>query len=118
MKRFAAFLVALAAFCGVGVRTFGAEQDFYVVLLGTGIPLANPERGTASTLVVAGKRSVLIDTGRRSMENLVAAGFQEASIVLFTHFHSDHIAGFGEYMVNRGVAGASTPQRVLGPEGT
>lgn len=102
----------------ISTLTSAEDNRFYVVLLGTGIPLPNIERGTAATLVVAGKRTVLVDTGRQCMENLVAAGFQDASIVLFTHFHSDHFAGFGEYLVNRGVAGMSTPQRVLGPAGT
>lgn len=94
------------------------EQKLEVVLLGTGIPLPNPARGTSSTLVVAGDRTVLVDTGRRVLENLAAAGHQTVTYIAFTHFHSDHIADFGEYMVNRGIAGADAPQRVLGPTGT
>ncbi len=113
-----AVLLVAGVLCAHAPSAAAEDSPFYVVLLGTGIPLPNPARGSASTLVVAGKRTVLIDTGRRCMENLVAAGFQDASIVLFTHFHSDHFADFGEFMVNRGVAGATTPARVMGPAGT
>ncbi len=110
-------LMSICCFAAPGAAQ-AADPEFYVVTLGTGIPLPNPERGTAATLIVAGDRSVLVDTGRRCMERLVATGRQDASIILFTHFHSDHITEFGELMVNRGVAGVDTPQRVLGPKGT
>lgn len=116
MRRTILALALLVATCCIGATA--EDQPFYVVTLGTGIPLPNAARGSAATLVVAGDRTVLVDTGRRCMENLVAAGFQSASIVVFTHFHSDHVAGFGELMTNRGIAGIDTPQRVLGPEGT
>jgi ribonuclease BN (tRNA processing enzyme) len=45
-----------------------------VVLLGTGIPLPNPERATAATLVIAGDRTFLVDTGRGSFVRLGQAG--------------------------------------------
>ncbi len=117
MKQVTVAFLLIASCCGSLAAT-AEDPPFYVVTLGTGIPLANPARGTAATLVVAGDRTVLVDTGRRSMENLVAAGYQSATIVLFTHFHSDHIAGFGEYMTNRGIDGTDYPQRILGPAGT
>ena len=41
-----------------------------VVLIGTGIPLPNPDRGTAATLVLAGKHAVLVDTGRNAVVGL------------------------------------------------
>jgi len=114
-------LIWVFAFLGMichGPISAAEDPPFYVVTLGTGIPLPNPARGTASTLIVAGDRTVLIDTGRRVLENLVAAGFQSATFVVFTHFHSDHISDFGEYMVNRGVDGVDVAQRILGPAGT
>ncbi len=111
-------VLAAIAFTTYAPRAIAEDAPFYVVTLGTGIPLPNPDRGTAATLIVAGDRTVLVDTGRRSMENLVAAGYQAASIVVFTHFHSDHVAGFGELMTNRGIAGLDMPQRILGPSGT
>lgn len=88
-----------------------------VVLLGTGIPLANPERATAATLIVAGDRTFLVDTGRGSFVRLAQAGYNDITAVLYTHFHSDHIADLGEILMGRTVAGADSPLLVLAPVG-
>lgn len=88
-----------------------------VVLVGTGIPLPNPERGTAATLVLAGDQAVLVDTGRNSVVGLTSTGRDDVSLVVFTHYHSDHIAGLGEILVNRAIAGATTPLPIIGPKG-
>jgi ribonuclease Z len=88
-----------------------------VVLLGTGIPLANPDRGTAATLVLAGKQAILVDTGRNAVVGLNQTGRDDVSLVVYTHYHSDHIAELGEILVNRAVAGATAPLPVIGPKG-
>jgi ribonuclease Z len=93
------------------------EAAFEVFLVGTGIPLANPDRGTAATMVVAGPHAVLVDAGRNVFSGLARAGAPQPTLVLFTHYHSDHIAGFPELLVGRGIAGASEPLPVIGPEG-
>lgn len=121
MKKFHFCALAVAVFAAVAAQVPAAADSsgpFYVVTLGTGIPIPNPDRASAATLIVAGERSILIDTGRNALIGLVGSGLQSASIILFTHFHSDHIAGFGELMVGRGIAGVDTPQVVLGPVGT
>ena len=113
-------LVAMLSYLTVAQTPASADSTnaFYVITLGTGIPIPNPDRATAATLIVAGDRTILIDTGRNALIRLVQAGHQSPSIILFTHFHSDHIAGFGEIMVNRGITGIDTPQVILGPVGT
>jgi ribonuclease Z len=88
-----------------------------VVLLGTGIPLPNPDRATAATLVLAGDQAVLVDTGRNSLVRLTATGRDDVTLVVYTHYHSDHIAELGEILVNRAIAGATTPLPVIGPTG-
>jgi len=88
-----------------------------VVLLGTGIPLPNPDRATAATLVLAGEHAVLVDTGRNAMVRLAATGRDDVSLVVYTHYHSDHIAGLGEILVNRAIAGSTEPLAVIGPKG-
>lgn len=95
-----------------------AQDDFYAILLGTGIPLPNPERASAATLIVAGDTTLLIDTGRGSMVRLAEAGYRDVSMVAFTHFHSDHFADFGEILLNRAINGANNPLPVYGPAGT
>jgi ribonuclease Z len=88
-----------------------------VILLGTGIPLPNPDRGTAATLVLAGKHAVLVDTGRDAVIGLTATGRDDVSLVVYTHYHSDHISELGEVLVNRAIAGATEPLPVIGPTG-
>lgn len=88
-----------------------------VVLIGTGIPLPNPDRGTAATLVLAGKHAVLVDTGRNAVVGLTATGRDDVSLIVYTHYHSDHIAELGEILVNRAIAGATEPLPVIGPQG-
>ncbi len=93
-------------------------EDFYAILLGTGMPLPNPARGTAATLIVAGNTSLLIDTGRNVITGLSQAGYVDVDMVAFTHFHADHFAGFGELMLYRSIRGAKNPLPVYGPAGT
>ncbi|MCP4754114.1 MAG: MBL fold metallo-hydrolase [Proteobacteria bacterium] len=93
------------------------SDNFSVTLLGTGTPIVNPARACASTLVAAGDKTFIVDTGRGFYENLVAAGHQDVDAALFTHFHSDHIADFGELLVSRTIAGATQPLTTIGPNG-
>jgi len=95
-----------------------AQDGISVVLLGTGTPLPNPDRACASILVTCGNTSFLVDTGRGFLNNLAKLGLSDATAVLFTHFHSDHFAEFGEFMVNRTIRGATQPAQVIGPAGT
>ena len=95
-----------------------AQDGISVVLLGTGTPLPNPDRACASILVTCGNTSFLVDTGRGFLNNLAKLGLSDATAVLFTHFHSDHFAEFGEFMVNRTIRGATQPVQVIGPAGT
>jgi ribonuclease Z len=102
----------------LGVQPAGSDAArFEVVLVGTGIPLANPQRGTAATMVLAGEHAVLVDAGRNVFSGLTGANAPAPTLVLFTHYHSDHIAGFPELLVGRGIAGATEPLPVIGPPG-
>lgn len=92
-------------------------EHFSVTLLGTGTPMFNPARACSSTLVTAGDKTFIVDTGRGFYDNLAAAGRQDVDVALFTHFHSDHIADFGELLVSRTIAGATHPLPTIGPTG-
>ena len=89
----------------------------HAVLLGTGIPLPNPERAAASTLIVVDGKTFMVDTGWNSLVRLTQAGYQQPDVVLYTHFHSDHYDGLGHVFMNRGVAGADQPLSVISPMG-
>lgn len=92
-------------------------SDFRVCLLGTGIPVPNPERAAASTLVVAGDQVLLFDTGRGFLANFTEAGKRDADAVFYTHFHSDHFAELNDLLVLRTIFGATEPLPAYGPAG-
>jgi ribonuclease Z len=70
--------------------------------------------------VIAGNDLFVIDAGSRAAGTLGATGLPVGQIraIFLTHFHSDHIDGLGELMMNRWVMGANeTPVPVYGPQG-
>ncbi len=98
-------------------RRLASGGDLEVVLLGTGTPLPNRTRACASTLVLAGEKSFLVDAGRGFLNNFVDTGLADVAAAFFTHYHSDHFGEFGEFMVTRTLWGAREPLLVIGPPG-
>jgi len=98
-------------------RELDPNGGLSVITLGTGTPLPSLSRACSSTLVIAGNRTVLVDFGRGALLRLAQAELMKTDLLLFTHYHSDHISDFGELMVMRSVAGAKKQLPVIGPEG-
>lgn len=95
-------------------------DGLHVGLCGAGSPFPDPRRGGPCTLVIAGKRLFVIDAGSGATRTLSRMGFDAGRIdaILLTHFHSDHLDGLGELMLQRWVAGRhETPVPVHGPDG-
>ncbi len=90
-----------------------------VILCGTSSPLPDPGRAKACTVVVAGDKAYVIDTGPESWEQLQRMQFPGARIagILITHFHSDHIGDLGEFRMQTMVAGRQQMLPVHGPRG-
>ena len=99
-------------------RNLDPEAGISVILLGTGVPLPNPDRAPACTAVIAGERVFLVDTGRNCIIQLDLAGIRDLDGVFYTHFHSDHFIGIGEILLNFGIAGIDHSIPVHGPPGT
>ncbi|MFO7557979.1 MAG: MBL fold metallo-hydrolase [Desulfobacterales bacterium] len=96
------------------------EDGLHAGLCGTGSPMADINRTGPCIAVVAGKHLYIVDVGDGSTRNITLMGFQTGKIeaVLLTHFHSDHIAGLGELMLQRWAGGSNkTPLDVIGPAG-
>lgn len=81
-----------------------AIPDITVTLLGTGSPIPEPgklsastpkDRMNATTLVRAGSEVLLFDAGRGVVDRLSQAGVhgRDVTAVFLTHFHSDHVVG-------------------------
>ena len=114
-------LFARAVETGVARDVIGDLPDgIHVALCGTGSPLPDPSRaGPCSAVIIDGKMFI-VDIGGGAVRNLglmgLAPGATEA--LLLTHFHSDHIDGMGELMLQRWAAGGrDAPLPVIAPEG-
>jgi len=98
----------------------GLPDGMHVGLCGSGSPFPDESRAGPCTLVLAGKRLFVFDAGSGATRNIGRMGFNHGQIeaVFLTHFHSDHIDGLGELLLQRWVAGGHrTPMPVHGPVG-
>lgn len=86
--------------------------------LGTGCPVAIPERRGPAHLVRAGDTAVLIDCGSGVAQQLVAAGQSIADIaaLIVTHYHSDHLVDFYALVQAAWHQGRREPWRVIAPQ--
>ncbi|HEX5379081.1 MAG TPA: ribonuclease Z [Phenylobacterium sp.] len=95
-------------------------DGLHVALCGTGSPMPDPTRAGPCTAVVAGRRLFVVDAGAGGTRNLSLMNLPPARIeaIFLTHFHSDHIDGLGELLLQRWASGAATsPTPVFGPIG-
>ncbi len=90
-----------------------------LILCGTSSPLPDPNRAKACTIVVAGDKAYVVDTGPESWEELARMQFPGARIagIFLTHYHSDHIGDLGEFRMQTMVAGRQKPLAVYGAHG-
>jgi ribonuclease Z len=95
-------------------------DGLHIAVCGAGSPMPDEKRGGPCTLVIAGQQMFVFDTGNASVRNINKMGFNTGLIqgVFLTHFHSDHIDGMGELLMQRWVSNSnSQPLKVFGPEG-
>ena len=90
-----------------------------VTMLGTGSPRPDVKRsGPAQTLSV-GNETILIDCGEGTTQQLLKADIPPESIeqLWFTHLHSDHTFGYGQFLIGGWGRGRSK-LTIIGPKGT
>lgn len=98
----------------------GIPDGLHIGLCGSGSPMPDPGREGPCEVVLAGRRLFVIDSGEGSTRNLYLMNLPPPRVeaVFLTHFHSDHIGGLGELMLQHWAGGASTaPLPVYGPTG-
>ena len=98
----------------------GLPDGIHVGLCGAGSPLPDPNRSGPCVAVLAGDQVYIVDSGSGSSRILNQMGIPQGQIdgILLTHFHSDHIDGLGELLMQRWVNGNHTsPVPVYGPQG-
>lgn len=89
-----------------------------VVVTGTGVPVPDPERAGAGTLVELDGVRLQVDAGRGTVMRLTGAmaPVESLDVVLLTHHHSDHLVGLADLVLSRWVAGAHAT-RIVAPAG-
>jgi len=95
-------------------------DGLHVGLCGAGSPFPDEKRTGPCTLVVAGSKLFVFDVGNAATRNLAKMGVNHGQIdaIFLTHFHSDHIDGLGEVLLQRWVStGNAQPVPVFGPAG-
>lgn len=95
-------------------------DGLHIAVCGAGSPMPDEKRGGPCTLVIAGQQLFVFDTGNTSARNINKMGFNAGNIqgIFLTHFHSDHIDGLGELLLQRWVTNSNAqPVNVHGPEG-
>ena len=95
-------------------------DGLHIGLCGAGSPFPDEKRSGPCTVVVAGKRLFVFDAGSGSVRNIGKMGFSHGRIeaIFLTHFHSDHIDGLGELLLQRwGSTGNTVPVPIYGAPG-
>lgn len=96
-----------------------------LVLLGTGTPNADPERSGPSLAIIVNNTSYVVDCGpgvvRRAAEaknkGILSLGASKLKRLFITHLHSDHTAGYPDFILTPAVLERGEPLEVYGPEG-
>ncbi len=132
----ATLLFALRAPIAMRIYGAGAERamagsalddlpdGLHVAFCGTGSPMPDPHRSGPCTAVIVGTgkaaRIHIVDSGDGAARMLQRMRLPPGriSMVLLTHFHSDHIDGLGALAMQRWVGSAATrPMLLVGPTG-
>ena len=90
-----------------------------VCLLGCGGMMPLPYRYLTSLMVRYNGRSILIDCGEGTQVALRRKGWSPKPIdlILFTHYHADHISGLPGLLLTMGNAERTEPLLIAGPRG-
>jgi len=90
-----------------------------IALLGCGGMMPMPGRFLTSLFMRYNGRFALIDCGEGTQVSLriLGWGFKNIDVIMFTHFHADHITGLPGLLLTIGNAGREEPLTLIGPKG-
>lgn len=90
-----------------------------ICLLGTGGMMPLPRRRLTALMLRFNGRGILIDCGEGTQVSIREQGwsFHDIDVILFTHFHADHISGLPGLLLSIGNAERTEPVTLIGPRG-
>jgi len=90
-----------------------------IALLGCGGMMPMPGRFLTSLFLRHNGRFALIDCGEGTQVSLriLGWGFKNIDVIMFTHFHADHITGLPGLLLTIGNSGREEPLTLIGPKG-
>lgn len=94
-------------------------ENTQVTMLGTGSPRPDLERSGPAQVVDIGGIQILVDCGEGTTSQLMKAEIrpEEIEYLFFTHLHSDHTFGYGQFLLGGWGLGRRS-LTIVGPEGT
>lgn len=95
-------------------------DGLHLGLCGAASPMADSKRMGPCVFIIAGQKLYVVDAGDGSTKILTLVGITVGKVdsIFLTHFHSDHIGGLGEMMLQRWVTASNNlPVTVIGPQG-
>lgn len=95
-----------------------------LVMLGTGTPVADPDRSGPSVAIVVDGVAYVVDAGPGVVRRAAAAArdtpalaVRNLKLVFFTHLHSDHTLGYPDLIFSPAVLHRGAPLVAYGPHG-
>jgi len=121
-------LVLSAAVTGEAADPYAPSEITKIAFLGTGTPIADPERHGPSVAVIVRGTPYIVDFGPGLIRRAAALStdhggpleeFKVSTIkrAFLTHLHSDHTTGYPDLIFTPWVLGRDEPLEVYGPEG-
>ncbi len=114
-------LVSRMTYTAMSRQFVGSLPDgLHAGLCGSGSPMPDATRSGPCVVVIAGRQVFVVDVGEGGPRTLALMGVPPAQVdgVLLTHFHSDHIGGLGELLLQRWASGSHADRLpVFGPQG-
>lgn len=122
---FTACCIFLALPYQVSARSARKTAVTKIVLLGTGTPVADPDRSGPSVAIVINDTPYIIDCGPGVIRRASAAARKgidalktdNLNHLFITHLHSDHTIGYPDIILTPWVEGRKNPLEVYGPDG-
>ena len=125
MRRMAAVL-SIFFFALIVGQLLAGQTGSELVMLGTGMPAADPDRSGPAVAVVVNGTAYLVDCGPGIVRRAAAAAQHDhvpalqasnLKIVFITHLHSDHTVGYPDLILSPWVLGRENPLAAYGPVG-